>query len=352
MSEPAPRSIPTDLPRGRATIRDVARHAGVSVATVSRVVNDRPDVSPETREAVMHHVRALSFSTNRSARALSRGKTGLVGFTIPYVLGDYYSWILSGATEALHEQEMRAVLCPTRHEHDREAALVERLLRGTTDGAILVTPSESATELRELETLGFPFVVIDAPMPLDERIPAVSATHWAGARSATDHLLSLGHRRIAIIAGRQGWVASEERVNGYQAALAGAGVLPAPELVIRGNFEMSDGYSGAARLLSLDEPPTAIFASNDNMAIGAMRAAGERGIRVPDDLSIVGFDDSELARVVTPALTTVRQPLEEMGRMAVSLLTRLIDGQRVETLRVELATRLVVRHSTAPPPRP
>ncbi|MGZ8794635.1 MAG: LacI family DNA-binding transcriptional regulator, partial [Gaiellaceae bacterium] len=174
MSESAAPPSPPEPAAGRATIRDVARRAGVSVATVSRVVNDRPDVAPETREAVMEHVRALSFSTNRSARALSRGKTGLIGFTIPFVLGDYYSWILSGATEALHEQEMRAVLCPTRHEHDREAALVERLLRGTTDGAILVLPSESAAELRELGALGFPFVVIDAPMPLDERIPAVS----------------------------------------------------------------------------------------------------------------------------------------------------------------------------------
>ena len=351
MSQPTPRQLPADRSRGRTTIRDVARLAGVSVATVSRVVNNRPDVSPETREAVMQHVRALSFSTNRSARALSKGKTGLIGFTIPFVLGDYYSWILSGATEALHEQEMRAVLCPTHHEHDREAALVERLLRGTTDGAILVLPSESVSELRGLKTLGFPFVVIDPSMPLDDTIPAVSATHWAGARAATDHLLGLGHRRIAIIAGRKGWVASEERVNGYQAALAGAGVLATPALVMRGNFEMADGHKAAHRLLALDEPPTAIFASNDNMAVGALRAAAERNLRVPADLSVVGFDDSELARVVTPNLTTVRQPLEEMGRMAVSLLTRLIEGQSVETLRVELATRLVIRQSTAPPPQ-
>jgi len=336
----------------RATIRDVARRAGVSVATVSRVVNDRPDVSQETRDAVMEVVRAMSFTTNRSARGLSKGRTGLVGCTIPYVLGDYYASILSGATEALHEQEMRAVLCPTRHEHDREAALVERLLRGTTDGAILVLPSESAEELGDLESQGFPFVVIDAPMPLPERVPVVSATHWAGARSATEHLLELGHRRIAIIEGRDGWVATEERANGYQAALAGAGVLPSPELVDRGNFEIADGYEAARRLLALDDPPTAIFASNDNMAIGALHAAAELGFSVPEQLSIVGFDDSELSRVVTPALTTVRQPLEEMGRMAVSLLSRLIDGQRVETLRIELATRLVVRRSTAPPTPP
>ena len=349
MREATPQPSSSEVARGRATIRDVARLAGVSVATVSRVVNDRPDVSPETREAVMHHVRALSFSTNRSARALSSGKTGLVGVTIPFVLGDYYSFILSGASEALHEQEMRAVLCPTRHEHDREAALVERLLRGTTDGAILVLPSESAEELHELGTLGFPFVVIDPAMPLDQRIPSVSATHWAGARAATDHLLALGHRRIGMIGGRPGWVATEDRITGYQAALAGAGVLPSPELLVSSNFEIEGGYRAARLLLGLAEPPTAILASNDNMAIGALRAAADLGISVPDHLSLVGFDDSELSRVVTPALTTVWQPLEEMGRMAVSLLTRLIDGQRVETLRVELATRLVVRNSTAPP---
>ena len=332
---------------GRATIRDVARHAGVSVATVSRVVNDRPDVSQETRDAVMEVVRALSFSTNRSARALSKGRTGLIGFTIPFVLGDYYSQILSGATEALHEQEMRAVLCPTRHEHDREAALVERLMRGTTDGAILVLPSESPDELKDLGRQGFPFVVVDAPMPLPDQIPVVSARHSAGARAATEHLLGLGHRRIGIVTGREGWVATEERLTGYQAALAAAGVLASGELVRTGNFEMTEGHEAARELLALDDPPTAIFACNDNMAVGVLRAAAEAGLRVPDDLSVVGFDDSELARVTTPALTTVRQPLEEMGRMAVSLLTRLIDGQRVETLGVELATRLVVRGSTS-----
>ena len=351
MSEHLPRAGVRDISPVRATIRDVARLAGVSVATVSRVVNDRPDVAPETREAVMHYVRELSFSTNRSARALSGGKTGLVGFTIPFVMGDYYSWILAGATEALHEQDMRAVLCPTLHEHDREAALVERLLRGTTDGAILVLPSESAEELRELGTQGFPFVIIDPAMPLDERIPVVSATHSAGARAATDHLLELGHRRIGMIAGRKGWVATEERINGYQAALASAGVAPAPQLVVTGDFEMEGGYRAARQLLTRTDPPTAIFASNDNMAIGALRAAADLGLSVPGQLSVVGFDDSELSRVVTPALTTVWQPLEEMGRMAVSLLARLIDRQRVETLRVELATRLVVRDSTAPPPR-
>ena len=334
----------------KPTIRDIARIAGVSVATVSRVINDRPDVSAETRDAVQRLIRTHNFSTNRSARALSVGRTGLIGLTIPYVLGDYFTAILSGATEALHEEDMRAVLCPTLHLHDREVTLMDRLMRGTTDGAILVLPSESTDELLDLQRQGWPFVIVDSRQPLGDDLPAVYAAHLAGARAATDHLLELGHRRIALITGSSGWFATEERINGYQAALFNAGVPVAPELIVQGNFEIESGRSGAHTLLGLDEPPTAIFASNDNMAVGAIQAARERGLRVPEDLSVVGFDDADISRIVTPMLTTVRQPLEEMGRMAVSLLTRLLEQQRVETLRIELATRLVLRESTAPPP--
>jgi LacI family transcriptional regulator len=336
---------------GRATIRDIAKLAGVSVATVSRVLNDRPDVAPETREAVLRHIRAHNFTTNRSARALSVGRTGLVGFTIPMVQGGYFTSIMSGATEALWEEDMRAVLCPTLHEHDREVTLVDRLMRGATDGAIVLLPEESSEELKELQADGYPFVVVDPRRPLDDGIPAVSANHWAGAKEATDHLLALGHRRIAALTGRRGWAATEDRLSGYHTALAGAGVLPAPELVVEGDWLLEGGRALTAALLDLPHPPTAIFAFNDNMAVGALFAAKQRGLRVPEDVSIVGFDDTEQATIVTPALTTVRQPLEEMGRMAVSLLTRLIERQRVEALRIELATKLVVRDSTAAPGR-
>ena len=186
----------------KPTIRDIARIAGVSVATVSRVINDRPDVSDETRDAVTRVVRAHNFSTNRSARALSVGRTGLIGLTIPYVLGDYFTAILSGATEALHEEDMRAVLCPTLHLHDREVTLMERLMRGTTDGAILVLPSEShGRAARAGRRQGWPFVIVDSRQPLADDLPAVYAAHLAGARAATDHLLELGHRRIALITG-------------------------------------------------------------------------------------------------------------------------------------------------------
>jgi LacI family transcriptional regulator, galactose operon repressor len=335
----------------RATIRDIASQAGVSIATVSRVLNERPDVSAETREAVLRVVREQGFSTNRGARALSLGKTGIVGLTLPFVHAAYFSAILAGAAEALYERDMRIVLCPTLHEHDREVTLLERLMRGTTDGAILLLPSESADELLTLRHQGYPFVVVDAREPAPDGIPVVSAAHAAGAKQATEHLLNLGHRRIAAITGVAGWTATEERVNGFKGALASAGIIPDPALIVESNWEIPGGIEAAEQLFALPEPPTAIFAFNDNLAIGAFQAARAARLRIPEDISIVGFDDSEQATIVTPLLTTVRQPLEELGRIGISLLLRLMEGKRVEALRVELATKLVVRESTAPPAR-
>jgi LacI family transcriptional regulator len=338
-------------PRSRVTIREIADLAGVSIATVSRVMNARDDVSPETRELVQRIVRERGYTANRTARGLSAGRTGLIGATVPLVHPAYFSFILSGAAEALYERDMRLVLCPTQHEHDREVTLLERMMHGTTDGGLLILPQESADELELLLEHGYRFVVVDPLLPLNERIPAVSAAHSAGADIAVKHLLSLGHRRIAAISGPRGWIATEERLRGYQAALAAAGILPEQELLIEANFEIEPGLRAARRLLDLHEPPTAIFAFNDNIAIGVLQAARERGVRVPEDLSVVGFDDVEAAEIVTPPLTTIRQPLAEMGRMAVSLLERLIEGQRIEALHVELRTQLIVRGTTAPPRR-
>ena len=162
---------------GRTTIRDVAREAGVSIATVSRVINGRPDVSAETREAVLRVVREHGFTSNRSARALSAGRTGLVGMTVPFVNGAYFGGILAGASEALYEQDMRIVLCPTAHEHRREATLLERLMKGITDGALLLLTTESSADLKALRAQGYPFVVLDPRKPLDDGIPSVSAAH-------------------------------------------------------------------------------------------------------------------------------------------------------------------------------
>jgi len=330
----------------RVTIREIAELAGVSIATVSRVVNGRGDVSDETREIVLRVVREHGYSVNRSARGLSAGRTGFVGVTVPKVHPVYFSSILSGAAEALYEQDMRIVLCPTEHEHDREVSLLERLMHGTTDGALLVLPEETNDELVSLLNHGYRFVVADPLQPVDERIPAVSAANFSGANQATKHLLGLGHRRIGAITGPTGWLAPEERRGGYHAALASAGIMPDPALEIASDFQVEGGIEASARLLDAADRPTAIFAFNDNLALGLMQAARARGLRIPEDLSIVGFDDLEWAEYVTPQLTTVRQPLAEMGRMAVSLLTRLLDKQSIEALHVELATRLVVRGST------
>ncbi|MGA3362693.1 MAG: LacI family DNA-binding transcriptional regulator [Solirubrobacteraceae bacterium] len=333
----------TSRPGRRATIREIAEFAGVSIATVSRVVNGSGYVSEKTRTAVESVIREHRYTANRSARGLSAGRTGLVGVTLPRIHPAYFSVITAGVAEALYELDMRIVLAPTLHEHDREVGLLERLMHGTTDGGLLVLPEESGSELRTLMTYGYRFVVVDPRVRIDDRVPTVSAAHSSGADQATRYLLGLGHRRIAAITGAGDMMATEERLRGYRAALAAAGVAPDPAIVIESNWEVGGGREAGAALLELADPPTAIFAFNDPLAIGAMQAVLARGLRVPDD-------DTAECELVTPALTTVRQPLAEMGRMGVSLLMRLLENRSFEALHVELATALIVRASTAPAP--
>jgi LacI family transcriptional regulator len=340
----------TSRPGRRATIREIAEFAGVSIATVSRVVNGSGYVSEKTRTAVESVIREHRYTANRSARGLSAGRTGLVGVTLPRIHPAYFSVITAGVAEALYELDMRIVLAPTLHEHDREVGLLERLMHGTTDGGLLVLPEESGSELRTLMTYGYRFVVVGARRRVGERGAPRSAAHSSGADQATRYLLGLGHRRIAAITGAGDMMATEERLRGYRAALAAAGVAPDPAIVIESNWEVDGGREAGAALLQLADPPTAIFAFNDPLAIGAMQAVLARGLRVPEDVSIVGFDDTAECELVTPALTTVRQPLAEMGRMGVSLLMRLLENRSFEALHVELATALIVRASTAPAP--
>ena len=332
---------------GRPTIRDIAALARVSPATVSRVINGRPEVSEIVRERVLRVVAEHGYSVTRPP--LTGTRSGLVGVTLPLIHHSYFSEILAGIAEAFYEHDIPMVLCPTLHEHDREVTLLQRLRHGTTDGAILILPEEDHDELAALQEQGYPFVIIDPRMTPDDRAPTVSASHLSGAREATEHLLALGHRRIAAITGPQSWIATEERLRGYRGALAEAGVTPDPQLQIDSNFRDNGGRLATQQLLALDEPPTAIFAFNDMLAIGALQAIRQHGLRVPEDISVVGFDDTYEASIMHPPLTTVRQPLAEMGRMAVSQLVRLLQNQRIEALHVELATRLVVRESTAPP---
>ena len=330
-------------------IRDIAAQAGVSIATVSRVLNGRPDVSPSTRDIVLEQVRAMGYVGNRSARGLVSGRTGLISVVVPFTQNSFFSAIIEGASEALFERDARPVLCPTQHRHDRELSVLERLVHGTTDGTLLVTPTETRAELQHLREFGSPFVIIDPGLLVQDGVPVVSSTNWAGGRQATEHLISLGHKRIAVVTGYPGWCATVDRLAGYQSAMVAAGLPLRPEYVVESDFKYEGGQVAGHALLSLPSPPTAVFAQSDNLALGVMRAARDRGLQLPEDLSVVGFDDIDLASFTTPALTTMAQPLQELGRHAVTLLYRLIDSLPLEVSRVELSTRMVIRESTMPP---
>ena len=271
-----------------------------------------------------------------------------VGVLVPVVFDEYFARILHGVADAAYEHRVRLMLWPTRHDHAREVSLLNDL-RAETDGAVLVLPEESSEELLAALADRYPLVVIDPLVPLDARIPSITAANASGAEQAMQHLLDLGHRRIAAITGPPGWVATEERRGAYRGALAIAGIPFDPVLELEADFDFEPGAQAAAVLLELDRPPTAIFAFSDMIAVGTMRAARARGISVPDELSIVGFDDSAYAPVVHPALTTVRQPLSEMGATAVDLLVRLMREEPIDTLHLEPFTRLVVRDTTAAP---
>ena len=271
-----------------------------------------------------------------------------VGVLVPVVFDWYFAGILHGVADAAYEHRLRLMLWPTRHEHAREVALLDEL-REETDGAVLVLPEESSEELLAALSDDFPLVVVDPLVPLAPEIPSVAAANAYGAEQAVQHLLDLGHRRIAAITGPPGWVATEERRQAYRSVLAAAGIPFEPALELEADFDFEPGMQAAAVLLELDPPPTAIFAFSDMIAVGAMRAARARGIEIPDELSIVGFDDSTYATVVHPALTTVRQPLAEMGATAVDVLVRLMRKETVDTLHLEPSTRLVVRDTTTRP---
>jgi LacI family transcriptional regulator len=328
----------------QGTVRAVAATAGVSIATVSRVLNDRGNVAPETRELVERAMRDLGGQGPRPRRA-AKPIAGSVFVRCPYLLTDYFGIIVSRVAETL-DLHGRSMVLNAGESAQRSAVLPKLPARPGIAGAILVLPPEPAEDLAVLRTRKFPFVIVDPRLTPPRDVAAVSAAHAAGARSLTGHLTGLGHRRIGVIAGPDEWLASDGRLAGHNGALADAGVLPAAELVRHVEPTVEKGYRAAAELLDLAERPTALVGFNDKAAVGALRAAAERGLRVPEDLSVAGFDDIDLSRATSPMLTTVRQPLAELGRMAVTLLIRLLERHELEALHVELATELVIRDST------
>ena len=333
---------------GRATVRDIAAETGVSIATVSRVLNQSGSVAPQTRELVEQAVERLGVRAPSPRGGSPKPVGGAVYLRCPYLLTDYFGLIVSSIAETLDRHGRQLVLnagVATQHDQVLTRLPAQRDLAG----AILILPPETSDELIQLRSRRFPFVVVDPRTPLPRDIAAVSAAHFSGARQVTSHLVELGHTRIGVIGGPSEWLASDARLSGHAAALADVGILPDPSLVRPVEPTTEQGRRAAGQLLDLDQPPTALVAFNDKAAVGALQAAADRGLAVPADLSIAGFDDIDLSQATTPQLTTVRQPLQEMGRMAVSLLIRLLDRHELEALHIELATELVVRDSTARP---
>jgi LacI family transcriptional regulator len=331
----------------RVTVRDIAAQTGVSIATVSRVLNDQEHVAPQTRELVQRAVRRLGDQAPAPRTAPARVAAGAVFLRCPYLLTDYFGLIVSSIAETL-ELHGRPLLLNAGEAAQEASVLPSLAARPGVSGAIIVLPPEPSEQLVALRTRGFPFVVVDPRTPMPRDIAAVSAAHFAGARSISRHVVGLGHRRIGVIAGPHNWLASDARLAGHASALAEVGVLPDPALVRAGEPTAQFGYRAAGELLDVPQRPTALIGFNDKAAVGAIAAATERGLRIPQDLSVAGFDDIDLAQASQPRLTTVRQPLQEMGRIAVGLLIRLLERQRLDALHVELATELVVRGSTGP----
>lgn len=323
----------------RPTLASIAAEAGVSLPTVSKVVNGKHDVAPATRARVQR----LLEEHNYVPVVRRRVEDPLVDVVFTALDSPWAVEILRGVTEV----GLEVVVSPLSRRPGTD--WVQSLVAGGRRGAIVVTSRLTPTDQRVLGRSRLPVVVIDPVDMPGQDVPSVGATNWAGGLAATEHLVSLGHRRIAVVGGPEDYLCSRARIDGYRAALERAGLQVDPSLVRHGTFRHEGGYEQARQLLALRNPPTAIFGGSDEQAFGVMEAARVSGLSVPDDLSVVGFDDLPMARWSSPPLTTVRQPLADMGRMAGRMLHRLIDGEALETHRVELATNLVLRASTAAP---
>ena len=326
------------------TIFDVADEAGVSYATVSRVVNNKSNVNLETRERVLRAMAQLGYVGNVPARRLAGGSSHVVGLLVDHLNTSYMGEIIRGIDDALEAENYNLMLYTTHQRKTRESAYVTKLTRNLVDGLILILPRNEKAYIETLYQRRFPHVLIDY-QGHNHYVPSILTTNHKGGYDATSYLIATGHRRIGFITGEMAYGCATERLAGYRAALQDHGIPFDAELVSEGNFLQPQGYLCARYLLSLPLPPTALFVSNDVMAFGAMEAARELGLHLPRDLSIIGFDDIPAAAHMHPPLSTVRQPLEEMGRSAATLLLKYIANPLADIKRIELPTKLIIRES-------
>lgn len=334
------------MPPERVTIGDIARAAGVSAPTVSKVLNGRGDIADDTRsriEALLeqrHYRRRISKQPRR---------VGLIDLVINELDSPWAMELVRGVEEVAHEAGIGVVLSAIHGRSTDARRWLQALERRRSDGVVLVASDLDQQQRDRLGELGVPLVMVD---PIGDPAPelfSVGATNYAGGITATEHLLHLGHRRIAIITGPRALMCSRARLDGYRTALDQAQIEFDPALVRYGDFHHRSAQVHTHELFELDIPPTAIFAGSDQQAFGVYDGLRERGLRVPDDVSVVGFDDLAVCEWVSPRLTTIRQPLLDMAQLATQTLLLALDGRPLATGRIELATHLVLRDSTAEP---
>jgi LacI family transcriptional regulator len=334
----------------RSTMAQIAKEAGVSTTTVSKVLNELPGVGASTRSRIRQMIEHHDYVQNHAARQLRKGQSGLIDLAIMRLEGGYDLSIMHGVQDALAESGHRLVVFATNEDETKEHFWLRRLLDQSTDGVLLLLPYERIGIANTLRAQNIPFVAIgDRNETTTAAFPTIGSTIWLGGYTAIEYLISLGHRRIGIITGPLHLMTSRARLAGYREALERAGIPVDPTLICEGNYLLGDGVQQTRYLLDQPEPPTAIFAGNDAQATAVYQVLYERNIRIPDQMSVIGFDDVMYAAQMSPPLTTIHQPLVEIGKMAANMLLRLIAGQQLESNHVELSTSLVVRKSCAPP---
>ena len=331
--------------RGRVTMQQVAEEAGVSISTVSKVINGRYGVSTETVDHVTEVIQRLGYEASLVARSLRNRRTNVIGVLV-MDFEPFSTEVLKGVADAVHGSGYELIAYSAGGHVEAqvgwERRSLSRLMGSLVDGAVLVTPT-----VTDVQADG-PVVAVD-PHTGPSRLASVAADNLQGARLGVEHLLGLGHTRIGMITGRSDLLSAQQREQGYREALAAAGLRVDEALVRPGGFEPELAREAAHELLSLPEPPTAVFAANDLSALTTLEVAKELGLDVPRRLSVVGFDNIPESALTEPPLTTVEQPIRRMGQHAAAMLLALVSGEEVADLHRTLDTALVLRASTAPP---
>lgn len=331
----------------RATLAEIARDASVSMSTVSKVLNGRSGVS----EPVRDRVEQLLHSSGYSRRGAENSRGHVIELVFQNIDSEWSLEIIRGAGNVVREHGMSIVLTESGQLHSPPVEWMDGVLQRQPAGVILLFSDLSVDDKRRMRTRGIPFVVVDPAGDPAPDVASVGSGNWAGGLMATRHLVELGHRRIGIITGPTDMLCSRARLSGYRTAFDEAGIPIDSSLIEVGEFHYENGVEAGTRMLSRPDRPTAIFTGNDLQAFGVYQAARSLGLRVPDDVSVVGYDDVPTARWVGPQLTTVHQPLKEMAEQAVRLVLALRDDPNRSTIRLDLATKLIVRGSTAAPCR-